>query len=439
LVLCCATLASAGLRPPIAPASVSGHRTIAVNSTPHFTLKGQVGTGAQILWNLTDDVVGKITSISLNVQANVLVTGSTFTPLTQVSAIALDSGKVLSKAAPDSQFSYSTAVSSDASRTAVYGCAADTGKDCTLAVFKGTDASSTPIWREKIKGYMWWGAQGMKMSDDGSLVAVAALKELPEMFGLVPAVLTWLDGAGKTIGNYSMNLSIGEVWTNAKYVATREFNTETGFLRIFSTKTPLTNCSLEAQYVGLELSRSFGSIVQPYKDGVAQLMVVKQQSGGQQCSDNWQWGLPVDQRFLLLKTSDEASVLATLNGRTISFFVFPKNAAPPQPAFWSVDLPEDYPVDLNEGDIHFAFSTDGVHLGIGVAGLGVFYMNVQTSHVVHVYSHDNPCGILSIAIDPNPGGDVYLVADFNQLVSVSPTELDCMDGGDGLTAFKIPK
>jgi len=104
-------------------------------------------------------------------------------------------------------------------------------------------------------------------------------------------------------------------------------------------------------------------------------------------------------------------------------------------------LPSDYPVDINEGDVHFAFSNDGVHAGIAVAGLGIYYLNVQTapSSPVQVYSHDNPCGIISMVVGANSSGDVFLVVDFNQLVSVSPEELDCMDGGDGLSAFKYSK
>jgi hypothetical protein len=396
----------------------------------------------QLLWNLTDDVVGKITSISLNVQANVVVTGSTFTPVTQVSAVALDTGKVLSKATPDSQFSYSTALSKDGSRTAVYGCAVQTGKDCTLSVFKGTDVSSAPVWREKIKGYQWWGAAGVKIADDASLVAVGALKQFPQVVQPVPAVLSWFSDVGQLISNYSMALSLGEVWANAKLVASREFTSSQGYLRILTSKTPSTNCSLESDYEALGMSPSFDTIVQPFVDS-SKNVFVKQQSGGQQCADNWQWALPAGQELIALGTSDVATVVASLSGLTISFFVFPKasNADPPKPASFQVTLPSDYPVDINEGDVHFAFSNDGVHAGIAVAGMGIYYLNVQTapSSPVQVYSHDNPCGILSMAVGPNASGDVFLVVDFNQLINVSPDELDCMDGGDGLSAFKYSK
>jgi len=388
-------------------------------------------------------VLGKISSISLNVQENVVITGSTFDPLHQVSSVALDSGKVLSNANPADQFSYVTAISTDASRTAIFGISNNQGVFCNLVVFNGTDLARTPAWQKGIQGYMWvFGVQrGMRMSPDGSLVGVAALKSYPQYFQPEPTDVYIFDRAGAMQASYSLPFAMGEVWVSQKYFAFREYVDSLGYIRIVTTTSPQSNCSVPATNIGVEVSGGLNTILQISVTSEGD-SVVNQSSGGQQCADNWQYTISSDEKYVALATSDVASVLATSNNPTITFSLFLKsaNAAPPKPSNWTVKLPPNFP-DFIRDDVEFAFSTDGVHLAIGVAGVGIYYVNVKSgpSSLVQVYGSDNPCGFLSLAINPNSKGDVFVVAAINSIVSLTPEGLRCTLGGAGTNAFKIPK
>lgn len=435
-LLICAVFAHAAFHTQL-PASTSGLRKKPFR--PHSGLKsvGEVTSGAQLLWNISADDVGKITSLALNAQADVLITGSTYTPLNQVSAVTLSTGKLASKGSPEDQFSYVTAVTADASHTVVYGCAVSQDKDCTLGVFKGTDVSVTPTWHQTVKGYNFWGKQALKMSGDGSVLAVTSLTQLPQVQQPVPGTLLWYNVAGSLSGKYAMNASMGDVWASEKYIAVLEFTTQAGFLRILGSRSPSSNCTIPVDY-GIGVSSSISTVFQPYRDS-SENVFVKQQKGAQQCADNWQY--QVQDELVAIGTSDVASIYGSQNGLRLTFSVFQNslNANPPKPSTFTLTLPTGYPVVYGE-DIHIAFSSDGAHAALAVAGLGLYYIDLKApSAPVQVFAEDNVCGVLALAIDTNTKGEIFIAASTNQLVSVSPDALECMEGGEGVAAFKISK
>jgi len=221
---------------------------------------------------------------------------------------------------------------------------------------------------------------------------------------------------------------------------TSGLTTVTVFLRIFSLENR-TNCSIETDFFGTDISSGFKTVVQPFLDRETNTEYADFQNG-ENCSHRARWKVPVGE-LAALATSDNASIVVTWqkSDATLSFYTFVGSWSPlPTPVRFQLQLPPDYPVDLGDGDIHLTFTDDGNHLAMGVAGLGVYYVNMlsQPPAPVLVYGTDNPCGVMSLAIDVNvTTKTMYLVAAFNQLIYVAPDSMECMLGGDGLLAFKI--
>lgn len=132
-----------------------------------FSLSSCAGRAAVLapaaaLWTLPSDKTGKITDVEFITSPNdplgLIVTGSTYLPVSQISVIGLSTGTVLSKNALKCYPAFCTnnavAASADGSRIFALGCNNMMGQ-MIMYQFENGSVDGTPVWQTYLNGTMW--------------------------------------------------------------------------------------------------------------------------------------------------------------------------------------------------------------------------------------------------------------------------------------------